>query len=56
MSNYNNNKKYGLNNTSYYSTKITQNSKKSPVEYYEIKIVGIGPENSRKFPPIGRQI
>ena len=56
MSNYNNNKKYGFNNTSYSSTKITLNSKKSPVEYDELKIIGIGPESSRTFPPIGRQI
>ena len=49
MSNYNDNKKYGFNNVSYSSKKITQHEKISPVKYEEIKIIGIRPLISKLF-------
>ena len=49
MSNYNDNKKYEFNNASYSSKNITQHGKKLPVEYEDIEIICIRPEDSRIF-------
>ena len=56
MSNNNDNKKYGINNVSYSFKKINYHGKKLPVEYDDIKIIGIRPSISRTFSPIDRQI
>ena len=49
MPNYNDNKKYGLKNASSYPKKITEHSKKSPVEDVENEIIGTRPAVSRNF-------
>ena len=56
MSNYNDNKKYVFNDSSYSSRNITHNGKKSPIEDDENKIVDTRPAISRNFSPSGRKI
>ena len=49
MSNYNDNTKYGFNDASYSSKKITQHGKKSPVGDDDIEIVGTRPTITKTF-------
>ena len=51
-----NNKQYGLRNTSSSSKRITQHLQKPPAENELIEIIGTMPSISRKCSPIGRNI
>ena len=48
--------KYRFTNASDSSKIITQHEKTSPVEYDEIKIIGITPATNKMCSPIGRRI
>ena len=49
MYNYSNNKESSFNSASYYSKKIDEHGKKSPVEDKDIIIIVATPEISRSF-------